>query len=258
MSDIDLCTPDAALPSTQDSENRYAICQRVTKIPGWLDPQIARRSVDILRWQDEQEISGNMMEIGVFCGRYFAILLHAAMRLGNEVLGVDTFEFSKPARVENEMRTALGEAASNHMILRQCNSAELTPEDVTQAIGRPRLISVDGGHAMETVYGDLELAAAILSTGGLIAANDVLNPLSPGVNEAVNRFLMQPRRVVPIAFLGNKLFLAHRARAADYQAALEEIILEGDDQMAEQFALRAQSGRHHVEQPFHGHPVLIS
>ena len=252
MSEIDLAPPP------HGTENRYAVCVKSAGITGWLDQQVARRTVDILRWQDANGITGNLMEIGVYCGRYFALLLHAALRQGNSVLGVDTFAFSNPERVEAEMRDVLGPAALAHMRLHRCNSAELLPEAVLDSIGRPRFLSLDGAHDMGTVYADLELAAAVLDTDGVIAANDVLNPLSPGVNEALNRFLMRPRRVVPVAFIGNKLFLAHRARASQYRAALEDILLQGGDAAAEAFATRARAGRHQIEQPFHGHPVLIS
>ena len=245
-------------PPRRKTENRYAICVKAAGIPGWLDPQVARRTVDILRWQDANGITGNLMEIGVYCGQYFALLLHAALRRGDDVLGIDTFAFSRPERVEAEMRDVLGPAALAHVRLSKCDSAELLPEAVLDSISRPRFLSLDGAHDMGTVYADLELGAAVMDTAGLIALNDVLNPLSPGVNEALNRFLLRPRRVVPVAFIGNKLFLAHRARADQYRAALEDILQNGGDTAAEAFLARAKAGRHQIEQPFHGHPVLIS
>lgn len=258
MTEIEIAPPTAEAAPLSPEDNRYAICAKADRIQGWLEPQAARRSVDILRWQDAQGITGNLLEIGVFCGRYFSILLHGAMRQGDMVLGVDTFQFSKPERVAQEMREALGEAAVDRMKLQRCNSLELTAHSVHAAIGTPRFISLDGAHDVGTVHTDLELAAAVIATDGMVAVNDVLNPLSPGVNEAVNRFLMQPRRLVPVAFIGNKLFLANRARAGRTRDALEDMIRAGGDPAAQAFALRAEGGRHHVQQPFHGYPVLIS
>jgi len=254
MSD-DINTAQSPLPD--DTENRYAICAKSAEIHGWLDPFAARRTVDILRWQDAQGIRGDLLEIGVLCGKYFAILLHAAMRSDDIVTGIDTFQYAKPDRVYHEMGKALGPHARAHMALQQCNSLELSADAVIAGIGRPRFISLDGAHDADTVHADLEIATAVLGNDGLIALNDVLNPLSPGVNEAINRFLMQPRRVVPVAFIANKLFLSHRARAAVYRAAIEAMIVEGGGPEAEDFASRARHGRHHVEQQFHGQPCLI-
>jgi hypothetical protein len=57
------------------------------------------------------------------------------------------------------------------------------------------------------------LAEEVISKEGMVAIDDFLNPAAFGVNEAVNQFFLQPRNLVPWAYLPNKLFLARPAWA---------------------------------------------
>ncbi|MEM6609320.1 MAG: class I SAM-dependent methyltransferase [Pseudomonadota bacterium] len=238
-------------------ENRYWICDQAAQIHGWLEPVTARRTTDILHWQGARGISGNLMEIGVMCGKYFSILLDSAERRGNTVLGIDTFQYTNTARVDQEMTKVFGEAIKARYDLWECMSSKVNAAQIIASIGHPRFISIDGAHDYENVYRDLCLADAILAVDGLVAADDFLNPLTLGVNQAVNAFLSQPRHIVPVAFIANKLFLAHRTQAACYRDAIEEIFTNATDAQGAGFVERASHGRHHIEQPFHGHSVLI-
>jgi hypothetical protein len=236
----------------------YEICTKVEAIPGWLHTVTARRTIDILAWQGDVGIEGNLMEIGVYCGRYFSILLDSAQARGNTVLGVDTFQFAPVERVAEEMRKALGEDAASSYELWQGDSSRISAGEILARIGRPRFISIDGAHDFASVYHDMQLAETVLSADGVIAADDFLNPLTLGVNQAINQFLSTPRVVVPVAYIANKLFLAHRSRADEYRRAIEEMIMKADDPESVNFREQIKHGRHHIEQFFHGHAVLIS
>jgi hypothetical protein len=92
-----------------------------------------------------------------------------------------------------------------------------------QYLGTPaRFISVDGSHEKDDVYLDLILCEQALVVGGIIAVDDFLNPLAIGVNEAVHTYFMVPRRLVPFAYIPNKLLLCHRSQAGDYKAVIEQ------------------------------------
>ncbi|MEM9318998.1 MAG: class I SAM-dependent methyltransferase [Pseudomonadota bacterium] len=239
------------------AEGRFDICAKAAEIHGWLEPVTARRTVDILRWQEASGITGNLLEVGVMCGKYFSLLVDSALRQRNQVLGIDTFQYTNTARVDREMEKALGASAKDAYTLWECMSSMVSAQDILDQIGQPRFISVDGAHDYENVYNDMEMADALLAPNGIVAADDFLNPLTLGVNQAVNAFLSRPRRMVPVAFIGNKLFLAHRSEADGYRAAIEDIFRAGSDEAATGFINRASHGRHHIEQPLHGHPVLI-
>lgn len=235
----------------------HGLVDKVDEIQGWLKRPAALRTVDILNWQTARAIDGPLLEIGVFCGKYFSLLVAAAMDGGTQALGIDTFQYAPPSRVETELKMLFGDAAADHVTLWPRSSAAVTPEDILTAIGKPRFISVDGAHDYPNVYRDLVLCEQVLAADGLVAVDDFLNPLAIGVNQAVNHFLGVPRRLVPVAYVANKLFLAHCARDADYRTALEEIMAAGSDPMSAKFRDRARGGRHHIEQDFYGHKVIL-
>ncbi|MFK7751616.1 MAG: class I SAM-dependent methyltransferase [Sedimentitalea sp.] len=232
--------------------------QKIEAIQGWLDPTAGQRTIDILNWQCSAGIKGDLFEIGVFCGKYFAILLDSALRNGDKVLGVDTFEFAPPERVKTELQTVFGKDVSDHIQLWQRPSSTLQDRHLRNTIGLPRFISIDGAHDYENVFRDLVLCDRIIAPRGLIAVDDFLNPMTLGVNQAVGAFFAQPRNVVPVAYISNKLFLAHCSSHDAYRKAFEHIIVNADDKRSEIFRARLKNGRNHIEQPFFGHMVLLS
>lgn len=244
--------------TTLETPQSYPLYAKIEKIPGWLMKITAFRSMDILDWQAANNIKGNLMEIGVFCGRYLSLLLDSAIRHGDSVLGIDTFEFAPESRVRNEIHNVFGEKADHLLTLWNKQSSTILPNEIIPEIGRPRFISIDGAHDYENVFGDLTLSEQIVSKDGLIAVDDFLNPLALGVNAAVNQFLSRPRSVVPVAYVSNKLFLAHRSRENDYRQAFEEMIMACGEPQSLNFRDKILKGRHHVEQDFYGHKVLLS
>ena len=236
----------------------YSLYEKVEKVPGWLHKVTAHRTLDLLAWQRDSGIVGGFLEIGVFCGKYFALLLDSAARSDRPALGIDTFQFTNEKRVHTEMKKIFGQEIARRYTLWRSPSSAITPEEVIEAVGRPVFISVDGAHDYENVYRDLVLAEATLGRDGIIAADDFINPLALGVNQAVNAFLATPRSVVPVAYIANKLFLAHRSREADYREALEASIMKGAEPQSVKFRDNVARGRHFVEQDFHGHKVLLS
>lgn len=230
----------------------------VEKIAGWLNPMTGHRTIDLLNWQVESGIEGNLFEIGVFCGKYFSLLVDSAAKNGDHVLGVDTFEFAPTARVNKELKALFNKDVTGSYTLWKRPSSALQQMPVRGKIGLPRFISIDGAHDYENVYRDLEFCDALVGSKGVIAVDDFLNPLTLGVNQAVNAFFARPRNVVPVAYISNKLFLAHASYQTEYRAAFEKFIVEGDDPQSEHFRKMVAKDRSHVEQPFFGHKVLLS
>lgn len=231
---------------------------RIDKIDGWLNPTAGYRTRDILAWQEKTGISGNLLEIGVFCGKYFGLLLESARRSNAFVLGVDTFQFTSEDRVHKEMNELFGESVEANYTLWKRQSSSISKEELVAEIGSPRFISIDGAHDYENVFRDLELAEKTLSVEGVVAVDDFLNPLTLGVNQAVNSFFSFPRSLAPVAYISNKLFLAHVSVERDYREAIEAAIVNGKDPKSAKFREMVSKDRSHVEQPFFGHMVLLS
>ena len=243
--------------SYQNVNSEHEFYEKVEKIAGWLNRPAALRTIHLLRWQKENKIKGGLLEIGVFCGKYFAILLDSGRRASDKVLGIDTFEFAPPARVFKEMQEIFNTDVSSSFNLWEKRSDHIDSTEIESAIGRCRFISIDGAHDYNSVYLDLLLAEKVLSASGIIAVDDFLNPLTIGVNQAVNTFLSQPRLVEPVGYIANKLFLSHRSRSNEYRVLFEEIFANGNDEQSINFVQRRKNGRHHIEQEFYGKRFIL-
>ena len=112
--------------------------EQVHKVKGWLNDYAAIRTIELLDWQEARGMSGPVLEIGVFAGRYFSILLRSAVRTGNLAVGVDTFQWVPLETV----RTALApiEGSDAAVFLSQ-PSTYLSGTDLLTALGRSRALS---------------------------------------------------------------------------------------------------------------------
>jgi hypothetical protein len=70
-----------------DQDDRIFLKEIVDVIPGWLIDYTALRTMDILRFQEQCRLDGSILEIGVFAGRYFSILLRSAQKLNSTIIG---------------------------------------------------------------------------------------------------------------------------------------------------------------------------
>jgi hypothetical protein len=226
-------------------------------IPGWLVDYTALTTMDILKFQKQTGISGSIFEIGVYAGRYFAILLRSALKSNSVIVGLDTFQYIDQDRVLAFL--SLVSADYDKTFLIKGSSREWNASDLVTKLGDPaRFISIDGSHDKSDVLWDLKLAEELTSKEGVVAVDDFLNPTTLGVNEAVNQFFLQPRNLVPWAYLPNKLFLTRPAWACRYKAFLEEAVLRDETRLeSNRFRENLQKGREHVEVTLFSEKILI-
>lgn len=229
----------------------------VDNVDGWLQRAASLRTMGILAYQERSEIDGPILEIGVYKGKYLSVLARSAQRTGDRVLGVDTFQFVDPQEVLDCL-SRTPETADARVELWKCFSHECTAQATISKLGaRPRFISIDGSHEKEDVFLDLVLAEQIVSSKGIVAVDDFINPVAFGVNEAVHMFFSIPRKLVPVAYIDNKLFLSHRAHAGYYRYSIEQDILQDQTDVASvAFRERAAMHRSLVEQKLWGEPLL--
>lgn len=225
---------------------------------GWLMPQAAIRTLDLLDWQVANGIRGGLLEIGVFCGKYFSLLLHSANAAGETIVGVDTFEFLPPEQVV-DLLGRNGADSSRVQFLKR-SSTDVTAADIIDRLGTSaRFISVDGSHIKPDVLHDLRLSSDVLSDEGIIAADDFLNPVCLGVAEAIFEFLPANKsRIVPFAYITNKLLLCRPAMRDTYTRVLEAALLEHPfDAIGEQFKARCEQDRKAAFTDLVGSPMLL-
>ncbi|HEY0394660.1 MAG TPA: class I SAM-dependent methyltransferase [Candidatus Elarobacter sp.] len=239
-----------------DADDRTFFTGFVSAVPGWLEEYAALRTMDLLALQENARITGPLLEIGVFMGRYFAVLLRSAVRAGERIVGVDTFQYFQPEEIAERMA---GMAAAETMQFVRRRSVDLSADELRTILGgEPRFVSIDGSHERDDVRSDLVLCEEILAPLGIVAVDDFLNPVTLGVNDGVHRFFEQPRRLAPFAYTANKLFLSRPAAAARYVAAFESHVV-ADDREPRSAAFRSNlpAYRANVEQRLWGSTLLV-
>jgi len=239
------------------SDDNAFLINVVHGIPGWLVDYTALTTMDVLKFQEKTGISGSIFEIGVFAGRYFVILLRSAIKSNSVIVGLDTFQYVDQDRVLAFLNPVLADYDKISLI--KGLSREWNASDLVAKLGEPsRFISIDGSHNKLDVLWDLRLAEELTSNEGVVAVDDFLNPTALGVNEAVNQFFLQPRNLVPWAYLPNKLFLARPAWAYRYKTFLEETVLHDEvSPESNRFRDNLHQGRHYVEVSLFAEKILI-
>jgi hypothetical protein len=229
-----------------DLGHRAYIDQVTSRIPGWLHDYTALASAEMLERQESFGIRGPLLEIGVFAGRYFSLLVRSGARTGDHVFGLDTFQFvAHEAVVGHHLKDVL---ADERVTLITGRSTDFSAADLRQRMGgTPRFISIDGSHEKDDVLHDLALAESLLDAEGIVAVDDFLNPLTLGVNEAVNLFMAGPRELRPFAYVQNKLFLCRPDRATAERAVLEATLIESAAPRAQAWREERQRGSSNVE-----------
>jgi hypothetical protein len=193
--------------------------ERLTSVRGWLHPDSARIISDLCDIQRSLGVTGAVAEIGVKWGRLF-ILMQLKAAAEECCLAVDSFDDT----VEREfMRNVQRWSDTADLTLFRQSSLEIEPAQILGAVGRCRMVSIDGGHEEDTVLNDLELVDAVLEEGGVVVIDDYFNAKWPGVAGATSHYLCRDGvRLRPFAISPGKLYLARPAYLDDYRTRLEE------------------------------------
>jgi predicted O-methyltransferase YrrM len=143
----------------------------------------------IIRRQSGLGISGHMVEIGPFEGRFF-IAMALGLAAGEIALGIDLFDWPDAGVRERFLRNCRSCGVSERVSVWQTDSGAVAPDALRERLGgTARFFHIDGTHACESLMSDLELALAVLHPAGVIAVDDMLHPGYPTLITAVLDFL---------------------------------------------------------------------
>lgn len=198
------------------------------KVNGWLADFSALFIAELADHLDHEGIHGPSAEIGTHHGRLF-VLLHLLNGRGRDLV-IDVFEDQhlnsdgsgkgdKDILFHN-LQAAGGDTARVHVLQR--SSLEVRPEDILEAVGEPRLFSIDGGHSIECAGNDLRLADATLAADGMVVLDDFFNEFWPEVAMGTMAFCTDPAtRLRPFAVSPGKLYLCRPDRQAFMHEAIK-------------------------------------
>jgi SAM-dependent methyltransferase len=187
------------------------------RVEGWVDARLAPWVQLIGSIQRDQNIRGNIGEIGVYHGKFLIALAHLS-RPGEKVTAIDVFDDQEKnldgagvgslERLRKNISAYAPPGLDYEFI--KADSIALTPVEkakIMESRGPFRLFSVDGCHTAEHTFNDLLTAQDFLSPGGVLILDDFMQPHWPGVTEAVHNFYGRTvPRIKPFLYACHKLF----------------------------------------------------
>jgi hypothetical protein len=219
-------TTERAAPRPDDAEIIDFVERRLASIDGWLALPAAHLTYVLMARQNARGVEGGVLELGVFRGKYLALLYAASAAASRPVLGVDLFPgmdepsiASAKEQIAAAVTAACGDAGRLRLLA--ADTLRLSRADVASHLQVPlAFVSVDAGHEAVHLYNDIGLAADMIGPGGIIAVDDAFNHTTPGAIEGTCRFFQEANegRVVPFAHCYNKLFLC---RLVDHRLHLD-------------------------------------
>jgi hypothetical protein len=236
------------------------IDSEIGKMPGWLDRDAAYLTSHLIT-QQSVVAKGPLVEIGVYGGRYLSVLYEYSKSDPDAavILGIDVFTDISAAAVSANIHSVCGE--TKRLRLLQSDSRKLSAENVLAECQevRPRFISVDGLHTSEGVASDLNLAERVVSTSGIVAVDDFLNPLAIGVSGGLYSYLLVQRgTLVPLLYSSNKLYLCTKESREFYVSiVLKYVHAYTFLPTVQDFNARSVRGPAWTHQEILGKPVLI-
>ena len=194
----------------------------------------------ITKLQHKYGLLGAVGEFGVHHGKFWLPIAGFAYT-AEPAVAVDLFDDQEKnfdgsglGSKENFLRNAqsqLGLSEADITIFAG-DSARLTGASFADKdLPKFRLLSVDGGHSLETTLRDMTLAACLIADGGVMIIDDVVNPVEKdrslpwiGVPTAVFNWLLTQKRFAPFLWAHNKLYLT----TASHQPKFLEMLAEWD------------------------------
>ena len=232
---------------------------------GWLDRYAAKRTLDLLEYQERNAVDGSLYEVGIYHGKYFSLLARSAALTGSKVVGIDLFDYLTPERFrayfdEKFSPTNLAAVASNfRWMVIEGSSGDISAGRLLKELGsEARFISIDGSHEYDDVMWDLRVAEQVLAPAGVISVDDIINPICLGVAAATYHFLDSTPTLAPFAHMSNKFFLCRPGWADRYRSALESAVLadEAEPKSNEYRSHYDAGARRNIENVFRGYRIL--
>ncbi len=201
-------------------------------VPGWLSTISARFIADLADIQHQAGMAGAVGEIGIYRGKLF-LVLHLSCSAREKSFAIDVFTDQhlnpdgsgsgvgdKSLFLANVARWG-GDVSD--IVVMQRSSMDVRPQQILDAVGACRLVSIDGGHTAECTLNDLTLVEGILQERGMVVIDDCFNEDWPDVSIGVAKYMFDPAtRLRPFAISPGKLYLARSDDHAFYRQATKE------------------------------------
>jgi len=179
-------------------------------VPGMSSRFAAAICCGLLRIQSEFEVTGPVVEVGSFEGRFFIALTHA-LAGGETALGIDLFDWPNPGVLDRFEANCLKHGVPvERRVTWKADSRTMKPEELLAKLGgrQPRFIHIDGEHSRAALTRDLELATSVLAPAGIIVLDDMLHPGYPTLMVAVHEYLGRHPDMCVLAIIDRETVVA--------------------------------------------------
>lgn len=204
-------------------------------IQGWVGSRVPHVLKLIREIQLEDNVVGDIVEIGVHHGKLFFLMASTA-RPNEKCIAIDLFD-DQEKNLDHSGKGSLS-MFNQHLdsyfshLKRQvtaisADSMSFTPATIRQRLKSSgvRLFSVDGGHTVKHVINDMTLAQEMIVPGGVILLDDFLGPHWPSVSEGFFEYMrVANRRLAPFLIFQNKLFLTTYSEHPQLLAKFRKLI----------------------------------
>lgn len=249
--------------------DKARLLEGLEAIDGWLSPLATDLTIRILQYQDATDITGAIVEIGVHRARYLA-LLHALAGHRSTVIGIDALLNSNAEPLPEPHRTnAMTLMRSNvksisgsdtNLSLIGANTLTLSATDISDACGGQtiRYAHIDGGHDCRTVLHDLGIIVPNLAPDGVIALDDALSFMIPGVSEGFARYMLANEgELAPFAIGGNKLFVCRSGAYDMWSKFITDAVVAGGEAYLETAAkTMANDDKLGIDRSYFGYRIM--
>jgi hypothetical protein len=257
--------PHAANGHSANNDNTLEnyLAYGYTAIEGWLLEPAVKLTLALAEIQRSFVEPGPVCEIGVWQGRFLALLSYVSAE-PRPVIAVDKFTHvadrdQQIGRLYQNINKSFRRPKLVKVV--QKDSRDVTADElIRMGGGKFQFISVDGDHTMAGCLHDLHLADRMLAPGGIVAVDDIMNPTCPGVVESVVRYSLEAHApYVPIAIVGNKLFMTQKSYCERFRQRVLEMCRGGalGESSRPILDFHAQMEALSIPVRFLGHDVLV-
>jgi predicted O-methyltransferase YrrM len=183
----------------------------------------------VLRRQSALGITGDLLEIGTFEGRFF-IAMALLLAPGEHALGIDVFTWPSPKVYDHLLENcAAAGLAPESFTAWKADTRGITADELRARLpaGNARFIHIDGEHIDDCLRRDLALAQAVLHPRGVIALDDMLHPGYPTLITTVLDHLERHPQMRALCIIDResvtaaaKFLICHVEAAAAYEQDL--------------------------------------
>ena len=174
----------------------------------------------ILQYQNEENILGNLVEIGVLKGKSLSKLAQHHKK-HERVLGID-FSMSQDgnkAQILNAIKK-VSVMPLNLVELVECDTLYYNFDAPTNGMyfkENVRFMHIDGGHDGYTVYNDLKIADKMLSKDGILCIDDWRTFFYPDIQDAFYRYITEhPYSFKIVMITDTKMYACRPSNHQDY------------------------------------------